>query len=116
MGARGVLLEALKTTGDQLNPFSPSGATGAELATKAAGAAAVVRPWLYAATATNTHGGTGLICPWCSSTFRGMVGEYSGYATKFNEAAPLIGLVYAEGNALAQEYQLAKQGQCAASF
>jgi len=106
------VVEFLKAAGSQLNPFSPSGATTAELGTRAAGAAAVARPWIYAALRTNTHGGTGLICPWCSSTFRNFVGEYYTYAADANAAAPVAGLVVAEAFALFQEYNLAKEGIC----
>ena len=75
-----------------------------------------MRPWLYAARTINTHGGMGLISPISSSTYRALVGEYTGYAIEFSEAAPIVALIYAEGNALVEEYQLAKRGECSASF
>jgi len=107
------ITEFLSEAGNQLNPIDPATvATGAQVGTQAAAAAIAARPWIYAALKTNTLGGTGLICPWCSSTFRGLVATHYTAATKVNAAAALVGLDVALGVALVKEYQLVKKGGC----
>jgi RHS repeat-associated protein len=64
--------QALKQIASDLNPFAHQ---GAEIAGQATSQAQMARALQYAASRPNAAGGIGLICPQCSSVFRGMMSK-----------------------------------------
>lgn len=111
------VMEFVKETGNQLNPFGgPTEATYANVAGRTAAVGTKSIPGFYAAFKKNTYGGIGLIHKWKSSTYRNMVGKWYPRAAKLNVASDLAAVDVAMGAALYKEIQMVKAGQCEASF
>jgi hypothetical protein len=108
--------QTLKSMGNELLFGSASGATvSAETTLKAASIKQAARAATYAAAQPNSLGGTGLICPRCSSVFRSMMSkaEVLGEAS---EALPLAEVSIAAGKSIPEVGEQAREGTCAAAF
>ena len=86
-----------------------------ETSLKAASTYQTARAVSYAAGRTNTLGGTGLICPECSSVFKGMMSkaEFLGEAS---EGAALVDVSKAAIKSIPDVMGQAQNGTCAAAF
>jgi hypothetical protein len=106
--------QTLRSIGNELtgNFFK---AQAAETSLKAASVYQTASAWQYAASATNTLGGKDLICPQCSSIFRGMMTK-AEVLGELSEAVPLIETSYAAGSSIPEVSSQARSGECSAAF
>lgn len=91
------------------------GSQAAETSLKAASVYQAGAALNYAANQTNTLGGIGLICPQCSSVFRGMMSQ-AEVLGELSEAVPVAETGAAAWNATWDVGKEALNGQCAAAF
>jgi len=107
--------QTLRNIGDELAGGDPTTSQAAETSFKAASAIQAGRALNYAANRTNTLGGTGLICPECSSTFRSMMSK-SEVLGEAAEGVALVDVSYAAGKSIPDVSAQARAGTCAAAF
>ncbi|HVI07862.1 MAG TPA: RHS repeat-associated core domain-containing protein [Candidatus Binatia bacterium] len=91
------------------------GSQAAETSLKAASVYQAGAALNYAANQTNTLGGIGLICPQCSSVFRGMMSQ-AEVLGELSEAVPLVETSVAAGNSIPEVSAQARNGECSAAF
>jgi hypothetical protein len=106
--------QTLRSIGNELTGgFFTGQATEASL--KTASVYQTAKALQYAAGRPNSLGGIGLICPLCSSVFRGMMSkaEFLGEAS---EAVPLAETSYAAANSIPEVSTQARNGECAAAL
>jgi hypothetical protein len=99
----------VKNTANNLFPFLPGLSNASEEGFGVASRVAYNRALSYAAnTPSQTFGTSFLRYPFKSSVFRGLLSKSAALA----DAAPIAGVVTAEGQALYSEVQSMKQGAC----
>lgn len=99
----------VRNTIGNLLPFLPGLSSASEEAFGVTSRAVYNRALTYAATTSSKTFGTSFLkYPFNSSVFRGLLAESAGLAN----AAPMAGVVTAEGQALYNEIQTMRQGAC----
>ena len=104
--------QALKQIVKDLNPFAHQ---GAEMVGQAARQAQMARALQYAAGRPNVAGGIGLICPQCSSVFRGMMSK-AKLLGEIGDGFLAIEVSVAANSARKDVSEQARNGDCAAAL